>query len=618
MADFLNVPQQGTAEYDKWVKQQQTQLAKATAAFAKANPTASPGVALAAAKSGVNANSSLASSITTTDITSKVNAQRNAALAAAAALKQSNGKTDGSPMDWLAPITRTAFMALSTPYELLESAVRNVAGGKMVFNNLLGQTSAGQAMEQLLKTGHVDVGTGFLDVDPNSAVGKAMLKAKITAGPRMKGGQPWTYQSGLTQALFDNPETKAAKVFQAVSGFVFNIALDPTTYVPGLGLVKIGKKLTPAELAKGVMRDTEGLTGEVATLGRVAKTAAEETSGLHQTVSRFSADVKDALATWRSDYDLIHRVKNEHDLAEAEYGSLLRARDAAYKDLKSAEQASVAAKTERKAAEDVVAKRAELGTAGRTADVDAILTAKGDEAVLREAATIKSAESVLPGMVHTAEEAALKKGGRVPTLGIVNGAEQVVRVAGAKKPRLLKLTQEVMAGTSAAAQKVGNALADALAPLGDRANSVLETIVRDGATHEDVVKAAKKAGILDDVYAAYQKIGVDGFSNVGTVRGAGGGSFAYFRPVVDSFAHDVSWWATHKQVPVHTISASRLRLLQVPSASRPRLWLQLVLHHAWHRTRRSVNWMPLLPSLQLVLMQRRLRIPRHWLVTRLQ
>ncbi len=235
-----------TAAYDTYIQAQQSKylspdFAKQLAAMAKAYPAASVGSVMGLTKSGAVIGGNTANALTTLDGSALLDAQRNAAIAAAAKLKEQNSAKKGSPADFLAPLTRTAFMLLSTPFEMLEASVRNGVSGKGGINTF-DETQTGQALINLFKTGKIDVGTGFLGADQNSAVGKALLNAKIAAGPTMKGGVPWTYSSGLTQALFDNPETKAARTFQAISGFVLNLAADPLTYVPGVGLVKIGKE----------------------------------------------------------------------------------------------------------------------------------------------------------------------------------------------------------------------------------------------------------------------------------------------------------------------------------------------------------------------------------------
>jgi hypothetical protein len=360
------VPERGTKEYDKWVKDQQVRLAKQTAAFAKANPTASPGLALNAGRAGMLSTGNLAAQASTLDVQSQIDAQRSAALTTAAKFKESNTKGDGSPVDWLAPVTRTAFMALSTPFELLEATVRNVAGGKSPFDNVLGQTSTGQAIMQLAKTGRIDVGTGFLDVDPNSAVGKALLKSKIKAGPKMSGGQPWTYQSGLTNALFDDPETKAARTFQAVSGFVFNLAFDPLTYVPGVGLLKVGKsgvslRLGKAYEAKKAARQIIDETkDDVAALkARRPVVAAEDVANPDktETLARLRDDVDTSIDDAIKVRDELYAAKNSQDLSKAEFGEVAQRRDAARAALAANENRLEVLRSER-----AVKEAAESGT----------------------------------------------------------------------------------------------------------------------------------------------------------------------------------------------------------------------------------------------------------------
>jgi len=240
-----NIPLPGTPEYETYRRQQESrflnpQFAQQVASMAKAYPNASAGVVLGLTKAGATPYGQTATAAATMDGQAFVDQQREAAKAAAAKLKEQNKVAKGSPADFLAPLTRTAFMLLSTPFEMLEASIRNTVAGRPL-SNTFDETQTGQALAQLFKDGRIDVGTGFLSADPNSAVGKALLQAKIAAGPQMKGGVPWTYSTGLTQALFDDPETKAARTFQAVSGFILNLGLDPLTYVPGVGLLKIGK-----------------------------------------------------------------------------------------------------------------------------------------------------------------------------------------------------------------------------------------------------------------------------------------------------------------------------------------------------------------------------------------
>ncbi len=210
------VPTAGTPEYDAWRKAQEAkylnpQFAKQVSTLAKTYPTAGAGTVLALAKAGATPYGATANAAATLDAQSYLDTQRNAAIQAAAKIKEQGKTTKGSPADFLAPLTRTAFMALTTPFELLESSFRQIAAGRVpTLFNTFDETQSGQALKSLVTTGKFDVGTGFLGVDRNSAVGKALLKSQIAGGPKMKGNVPWTYASGLTQAIFEDPDTKAA------------------------------------------------------------------------------------------------------------------------------------------------------------------------------------------------------------------------------------------------------------------------------------------------------------------------------------------------------------------------------------------------------------------------
>lgn len=570
-ASLSSVPQEGTAEYEAYRKAAESQylnpqFAKTVAGVAKANPTASAGSILALAKSGAVANGQTASQLTTIDQQSLIDSQREAAKLAASKLKEQNAVKKGSPADFLAPLTRAAFMTLSTPFELLEAAVRNAAGGKAT--NLFDETQAGQALIQLFKTGKIDVGTGFLATDRNSAVGQALLKAQIAAGPKMKGGVPWTYSSGLTQALFSDPETKAARTFSAVSGFVLNLALDPLTYVPGVGLLKVTKSglqlrvgqkaaAAAAELKaaplKAVAREAEDIAPELGKVRAAQKAASGNVSMLEGDILKHQQDLQSLLPELNRKRDLVYSAKYENDLLDATYGELAQRRDGLLASLKAATEESAQIVGQKRKAEELIGHRLELNTAGRAAEVQGILDAKGFDAVESTATALKDQEALAPGLVHTFEEAALKKGDRVATQGIRNGKDAVVRVAAKQKPRLIKWTGLVKAGDSPQASRVANDLASNLIDEATAAGvaeakiqKVVDLIDTPGTTHADVVAAAQKAGIVDNLYNAYQKSGIQGFENVGATRGMGGGGYAYFPKTVDPFDANLSAFAAFK------------------------------------------------------------------------
>lgn len=540
MADWLNVPPPGTKEYDAWMKQEQLRLAKQAAAIAKAAPTASAGVVLGLAKAGVNPNSSTVTNVATVDAQSAVDKNRQAAREVSAKLKESNSKGDGSPVDFLAPLTRTAFMALSTPFEMLEAAVRNVAGGKPAFDNIFGQTGTGQSIKQLLKTGKIDVGTGFLDVDPNSAVGKAMMREKIAAGPKMKGDAVWTYQSGLTQALFDNPETKAARTFEAVSGLVLNLALDPLTYVPGVGLLKVGKQgvtLRTGKAAAGkaaqrvVMKDQEELAaaGLAAATSKEALTAAErKAADLNKLADAWDEAAGEATNQW----DLVNKAANSRDIENAKFGDLYWAREQAREAADAAKAKVDELSLSRTGLENKPIRSAEISAAGRTADIIDVLDSMGDQAVIRASKDLAKSSRVAPNLVHTVAEATTD----TAVLGYANKAESVVRLID-ERP-----VMEVWDAAPTNADALFNTLAD-LGPAGEK----VADVVASGATNAAIWKAAKAANVTDALTAAYRSTGTSGFSNVQ-------GGFAYFTDAVDAFTtankDTVSWWAKHGQTPM--------------------------------------------------------------------
>ncbi len=569
-ASLAAVPQEGTAAYDAYRQAQESKylnpdFAKQLAAMAKAYPTASAGAVMGLTKAGAPIGGNTANALTTLDGSALIDAQRNAAIAAAAKLKEQNSAKKGSPADFLAPLTRTAFMLLSTPFEMLEATVRNGVSGKGGLNTF-DETQTGQALINLFKTGKIDVGTGFLGADPNSAVGKALLKAKIAAGPTMKGGVPWTYSTGLTQALFDNPETKAARTFQAISGFVLNLAADPLTYVPGVGLLKVGKeagkfgvtlRVGPKAAArareakaapiKAVARDVEDVMEDLSKVRAEARVASGDINMLEADILKHQDDLNSIAEKVDNTYQTYYKAKSEADLLDAEFGELRQRRDTLIAGLKAAGDTRSQLVGEARKAEDLMAHRLELNTAGRAAAVQSILDEKGFDEVVRVGNVLKEQEQLAPGLIHTLDEAALKKGDRAATQGIRNGVDAVVRVAAKQKPRLIKWTALIKAGDSPQATRVSNEIGSNLIDIGTAAGiqesklqTVLDVIDTPGATHAELIQSAQKAGITEQLFAAYERAGIQGFENVGATRGMGGGGFAYFPRTVDPFDAKVS------------------------------------------------------------------------------
>jgi hypothetical protein len=570
------VPTAGTPEYDAWRKAQEAkylnpQFAKQVSTLAKTYPTAGAGTVLALAKAGAVPYGVTANAASTLDAESYLDTQRNAAIQAAAKIKEQGKTKKGSPADFLAPLTRTAFMALTTPFELLESSFRNIAAGRVpTLFNTWDETQSGQALKSLVTTGKVDLGTGFLGVDRNSAVGKALLKSQIAAGPTMKGNVPWTYASGLTQTLFEDPDTKAARTFQAVSGFVLNLAADPLTYVPGVGLIKIGKEAGKVGVTlrvgpKAAARAAEAKAAPLKAVRREFEDKAEAITGyraeqriasgnmemLEGDILKHAQDVEELMPEIERLSDLVYTAKAQADQLDAEFGETFQRRQAYAADLKRGDQEAARLTGEKRAEETFMQYRLELNSSTRAAEVQGILDAAPTyDNLIDDVATLSTQEQLAPGLIHTIGEAGLKKGDRPAALGLRNGEELVVRVAKKQRPNLIKWTGFVKAGDSPQATRLGNELgskfideATAAGASDDVIQSVIDEIDVAGATHAEIVAAAQRAGLVDNLYAAYEKLGFNGFENVGVARGAGGGGFAYFPRTTDIFPARVTEFA---------------------------------------------------------------------------
>ena len=570
------VPTAGTPEYDAWRKAQEEkylnpQFAKQVSTLAKTYPTAGAGTVLALAKAGATPYGATANAASTLDAESYLDTQRNAAIQAAAKIKEQGKTKNGSPADFLAPLTRTAFMALTTPFELLESSFRNIAAGRVpTLFNTWDETQSGQALKSLVTTGKVDLGTGFLGVDRNSPIGKALLKSQIAAGPKMKGNVPWTYASGLTQTLFEDPDTKAARTFQAVSGFVLNLAADPLTYVPGVGLIKISREAGKVGATlrvgpKAAARAAEAKAAPLKAVRREFEDKAEAITGyraeqriasgnvdmLEGDILKHAQDVEEMMPEIERLSDVVYTAKAQADQMDAEFGELFQRRQTYATDLKRGDQEAARLTGEKRAEETFMQYRLELNSSTRAAEVQGILDAAPSfDNLVDDAAKLGTQEQLAPGLIHTIGEAGLKKGNRPAALGLRNGEELVVRVAKKQRPNLIKWTGFVKAGDSPQATRLGNELgskfideATAAGASDDVIQSVIDEIDIAGATHAEIVAAAQRAGLADNLYAAYEKLGFNGFENVGGVREAGGGGFAYFPRTADIFPARVTEFA---------------------------------------------------------------------------
>jgi hypothetical protein len=249
--------------------------ARALAQVIKSYPLASPGVAAGIALAGIPADSDLAWNVINEDIKSQVEESKRAATKILEATKEKGEK--GSFADPLAPVTRGLFAGLSFPFEFLEALARN-AFNKTPDVNPVMQTSLGQIGKELINERgqfwKVSTGSGFVGIDPETEVGKALKSAQIAAS-QAGATVPWTYGQAASKAIinsgvFGEIEDKTARTIEGVVSFATNLLLDPILYVPGIGITKLksakdlgkltesGKNLTEAAVNAATVGELEG------------------------------------------------------------------------------------------------------------------------------------------------------------------------------------------------------------------------------------------------------------------------------------------------------------------------------------------------------------------------
>ncbi len=200
---------------------------------------------------------------------------------------------------------------------------------------------------------------------------------------------------------------------------------------------------------KLVMCYGEGQAQGVVIIGRAeARAASGDINMLEADIIKHQDDLNAISEQVDNTYQTYYKAKSEADLLDAEYGQLRQQRDTLLAGLKTATETKGQLVGQARKAEDLMAHRIELNTAGRAAAVQSILDAKGFDEVVRAGETLLEQEQLAPGLIHTLEEAALKKGDRASTQGIRNGVDAVVRVAAKQKPRLIKWTGLIKAGDS--------------------------------------------------------------------------------------------------------------------------------------------------------------------------
>ena len=261
-------------------------LAQSVAKMAKQYPTASAGTIVALSKAGIDPTSQAALDVVNTDLLSKSDLERQKARELTKQINQRENKEASSVVDFLAPVTRGFFITLSMPFELIDGLVRNIfQSGRDV--NPFAQTQLGQIGASFARGEGINVGDGFLGVGQDTKIGQKLLEARMAAtDPGAK--KVWNPAVGLTQAIFEDPETKAARTFEGIASFIYAIGADPITYLPGVGLVNITKA-----------RKLKKVSGATTTVRGQAKAGAAIDNELNSISSEIS-EIEDAIAELRA------------------------------------------------------------------------------------------------------------------------------------------------------------------------------------------------------------------------------------------------------------------------------------------------------------------------------
>lgn len=292
-------------------------LAQSVAKMSRQYPTASAGAVVSLAKMGIDPKSQAAADVINMDLMSKSEIERQKARELSKQFSTREPVDAESPVDFLAPVTRGFMITLSMPWELIDGVVRNIfQSGKNV--NPFAQTQLGQIGASLARGEGANIGDGFLNVGQDTKIGQKLLEAKMAASdPGAK--KVWNPAVGLTQAIFEDPDTKAARTFEGIASFVWAIGADPLTWVPGVGLVNINK----ARKLKEVAGSTTVVKGQAVRGAKID----EELNSISSEIS----ELEDAIAELKAIDDPI--ASNEllalEDALELEY-TKARAAEARY------------------------------------------------------------------------------------------------------------------------------------------------------------------------------------------------------------------------------------------------------------------------------------------------
>ena len=237
--------------------------------------------------------------------------------------------------------TRVGFAALRSPYDYLTTVARDlysvtqgeeISAGQIIkdMNPLSAITGKTSTFGSLVRDtfdgkGGVDTGSGFF-VSPESRVGKQQAKAMQQFG--RVNNQSFTIGRGALATIGADPNSTAYKLASGTIDAVFNVALDPSTYLGPGALIKTGVA-GKALLKAGVSEERVAKIAEFGVVGaakqgrRLAESRAiaqsEQAAAAAKDVA-LSADEKKLLEAYKNEKGEITRaVNNTFKRAEEEY-----------------------------------------------------------------------------------------------------------------------------------------------------------------------------------------------------------------------------------------------------------------------------------------------------------
>ena len=236
--------------------------------------------------------------------------------------------------------TRVGFAALRSPYDYITTVSRDlyavtqgedISAGQIIkdmnpLSAITGKTSTfGSLVRDTFDGGGIDTGAGFF-VSPESRVGKQQAKAMQQFG--RVNDKSFTIGRGALATVGVDPNSTAYKLASGTIDAVFNVALDPTTYLGPGALIKTGVA-GKALLKAGVSEEKVAKIAELGVVGaakqgrRLAESRAIAQSEQAAAAAKdvlLSGDEKKLLDAYKNEKgEIVRAINNTFKRADEEY-----------------------------------------------------------------------------------------------------------------------------------------------------------------------------------------------------------------------------------------------------------------------------------------------------------